>query len=241
MKHVLKWFLIMVFFVAGEGILHAGDAVIIGADTIKAAVRNYIETNMPWPAGTMRVEFSTRISDVVLAAAGRGKISYQVRSKKDEDFIGDSAFYIGFYEEGTPVKEDVVRVRMEVLRDVIVSSRVLVRDTPVSSHDINIVKKWVREVSLNTVAGPEDVVGKKICTSIRPNTEITSNMLKDIMMIKKGKLVQIMLENGLIRVTGIGVSEENGVYGAVIKVKTASSNKTILARVEGESLVRVDF
>lgn len=241
MKHVLKMSLIVILFFVGEDVLHAGHAVTISGDTIKTVVRNYIETNIPWPAGTMRVDFPARISDVVVTTAGTGKINYQVRSKRGEDFLGDSAFAIEIDEGGTPIKEEVVRVRMEILRNVVVSSRVLVRDTEISSSDINIVKKWVREVPLNSVAGPEAVVGKRICTSLRPNTEITTNMLKDIIMIKKGKMVRIMLDNDLVSVIGSGVSEEDGVYGAMIKVKNTSSNKTILARVEGDSLVRIDF
>ncbi len=78
-------------------------------------------------------------------------------------------------------------------------------------------------------------------TSIRPNMEITTNMLRDAIMIKKGKMVRILLDNGPVRVISTGVSEENGAYGAMIKVKNTSSKKIIFARVEGQSLVRVEF
>lgn len=241
MKNIIRQLLIMVMVLAGEGVSPAGHAVTIDADTIKTAVRNYIETTMPWPAGTMRMEFPVRVADVSLVTIGTGGVRYQVRSRQQEDFLGDSAFTIGFYEEGTLVKEEVVRVRMEVLRETVVSSRVLTRDAEIGPKDIRIVKKWMREVPLNAPAGADDVIGKRITASIRPNTEITTSMLRDVLVIKKGKMVQIMIDNGLMRVIGIGVSEENGAYGAMIKVKNTASNKTILARVEGESLVRVDL
>lgn len=103
------------------------------------------------------------------------------------------------------------------------------------------VKRWVREIPLNSVASPEEAIGKRICTGVPPHREITTNMLKDTVMIKKGKMVRIMLDNGLMIISSTGVAEENGAYGATIKVKNASSHKTILARVEGDSLVQVDF
>jgi flagella basal body P-ring formation protein FlgA len=241
MKRILKVFILIALSLAGEGFLHYARAVTISGDTIKTVVENYIETNMPWHVGTMRVDFPARVPDVVLVTAKTGSIKYQVRSKKGEDFLGDSAFMIEFHEDGAQVKEEAVKVRMEILRSVVVSSRVLVRDTEISADDVTLVKKWVTEVPLNSVAGLEEVVGKRICTSIRPNTEITTNMLKDAIVIKKGKMVRILLDNGPVRVIGTGVSEENGTYKAMIKVKNTSSNKTIFARVEGESLVRVEF
>lgn len=241
MKHKGNWFLLMIFFLAAEGLCHDGRAATVKGDTIRSAVRGYIETTMPWPAGTMRVSFPVPIPDVLLAAVEGGKITYQVRGKRGEDFLGDSAFTIEFYHNGNPVKEEVARVRMEVLRDIVVSSRVLLREREIGPDDIRVVKRWVREIPLNSVASPEEVIGKRICTAVAPHREITTNMLKNVVMIKKGKMVRIMLDNGVMRISGTGVAEENGAYGAIIKVKNASSHRTILARVEGDSLVQVDF
>jgi flagella basal body P-ring formation protein FlgA len=39
----------------------------------------------------------------------------------------------------------------------------------------------------------------------------------------------------------LGLSEEDGMQGAIIKVKNMSSKRTIYARVLGESLVGVEF
>ncbi len=241
MKRSMIKILLISLSLAGGGFLHDAQAATVSGDTIRAAVVNYIETNMPWPQGTMRVDFPARVPDVTLATEGTGNVHYQVRSKRGEDFIGDSAFIVEFHEGGTLVKEEAVRARMEILRDVIVSSRVLVRDREISPGDVAMIKRWTAEVPLNSVAGLKDVIGKRICASIRPNTEITTNMLKDPILIRKGKVVRILLDEGPVKVVGTGVSEENGAYGAIIKVKNTSSNKIIFARVEAESLVRVEF
>ena len=60
-------------------------------------------------------------------------------------------------------------------------------------------------------------------------------------MVKRGKLVRIVLENGPLRVTTIGLSQQNGAFGDIIKVKNISSKNVIYARVMGNSLVQVEF
>jgi flagella basal body P-ring formation protein FlgA len=50
-----------------------------------------------------------------------------------------------------------------------------------------------------------------------------------------------MAENGSLLVTTIGLSEDNGGQGDIIKVKNLTSNKIVYAKVIDQALVRVDF
>ena len=87
----------------------------------------------------------------------------------------------------------------------------------------------------------EEATGKIMAVSIRPNTEITRNMLKELMPVKKGKMVHIILDNGAMKIMAMGLSEEDGAEGAIVKVRNITSSKTIYARVIGQSKVKVDF
>jgi flagella basal body P-ring formation protein FlgA len=66
-------------------------------------------------------------------------------------------------------------------------------------------------------------------------------MLKSAQMVRKGSIVKIMAENGSLLVTTIGLSEDNGGQGDIIKVKNLTSNKIVYAKVIDQALVRVDF
>jgi len=157
-------------------------------------------------------------------------------------FIGYSNFTIRFYNEEVFLKEKTVRVKLEVLRDMVVSTGYLARDTNISKDDVKLVKRWFDRISPGVVTDINDVLGKRLRTSIKhPNTIITRNMLREPVMVKRGNLVRIVLEKGPLRITTMGLSKQNGAFGDIIKVKNISSKNVIYARVMGDSLVQVEF
>jgi flagella basal body P-ring formation protein FlgA len=229
----------MIFFMAAavQSSL-AGQVASIKGKELKALVKKYIETNMPWKQENLRIEFLGRITDPPVQGE---KISCQVKSRQDEAYIGDSTFTVGIYDDGTLVREEPVRVRMEVAMDVVVSAKFLPRDTEISADDVKLVRKWFNQNPANIVAQMEDVIGKHPYSDIRQNMEIKRNMLKAVRTIRRGKMVKIVLESGPLTIVTFGLSEEDGSRGDFIKVKNISSNKVVYAKVIDDSSVRVDF
>lgn len=228
-----------IFILLMSNYLYALPVTNVSKNTIKSIIVNYINENMPWPKGAVRTEFFSQISDVGLPAKD---ITYRVVSIRGEDFIGYSNFTIRFYNEEVFLKEKTVRVKLEVLRDMVVSTGYLARDTNISKDDVKLVKRWFDRISPGVVTDINDVLGKRLRTSIKqPNTIITRNMLREPVMVKRGNLVRIVLEKGPLRITTMGLSKQNGAFGDIIKVKNISSKNVIYARVMGNSLVQVEF
>jgi len=59
--------------------------------------------------------------------------------------------------------------------------------------------------------------------------------------VKRGKIVCINLERGPLKISTIGISEEDGARGAIIRVRNVSSNRMVYARVVGANTVQVEF
>jgi len=167
----------IVFFLTGvvSSSFAAQDKIIKGME-IKALVKDYIETNMPWQSG-MRIDFLARIPDLHVQGE---KISCKVRSGQDEAYIGDSIFTVGVYDDGTLLREERVHVRMEVAMDVVMSTKYLMRDKGIDSDSVKLVRKWFNQLPVYVVTQIEDVVGKQPYNDIRQNMEIKRNMLKDV-------------------------------------------------------------
>ncbi len=218
--------------------LYAAPAAVIKGETINAAVRAYIENNMPWPKSVVRVEFPARVADLKLTGK---KITYRVMSRRNEDFIGDSSFTVRCYENGAFLNGKTVRARIEVLMDVVVSTKSLSKNGRINRDDVRLVKRWFNRLPSNIISSHDAVVGMKLRTNVKPNAEITGNMVRRIPMVKRGKPVRIVFENGSMRITTIGLSEQDGMHGELIKVRNVSSKNMIYARVTGNSLVKVDF
>jgi flagella basal body P-ring formation protein FlgA len=216
----------------------AGQVASIKGKELKALVKKYIETNMPWKEENLRIEFLSRITDPPVQGE---KISCQVKSRQDEAYIGDSVFTVGIYDDGTLIREESVRVRMEVAMDIVVSAKFLPRDTEINADDVKLVRRWFNQSPANIVTQMEDVVGKQAYSDIRQNMEIKRNMLKTVKTIKRGKMVKIVLENGPMMIVTFGLSEEDGSRGDFIKVRNISSNKIVYAKVIDDSSVSVDF
>ena len=218
--------------------LYAAHTTVVRGDTIKSVVRAYIEKNMSWPGGAVRIEFPDRVSDVSLTGE---RITYLVRSRRNKAFIGNCVFSVSFYRNGVFIREKTVRARLDVSMGVVVSTRTLLRNIKIASNDVKLAKKWFDRIPLNIISNLDDVVGKRLRTSIKPNTEVTRNMVRNISVVKRGKPVKIVFENDSMRITTIGLSEQDGALGDLVRIKNVSSKKTIYARVMGSSLVRVEF
>lgn len=220
------------------GHLCTADAGVIRGETIEDAVRTYVERNMFWPEGAMRMDFPGGISDVTLPGE---KIACRVQSKRNEDFIGNTSFTVRFYEDGRLLGKRTFKARLEVLINVVVSVRSLAKDAEIGGGDVKLTRRWFTRPPRNIISSLDDVVGKRLYSSIKPNTEITGKMVRDIPVVRKGRPVKIVIENGLMGVTTVGMSEQDGMRGELIRVRNASSKKMIYARVMDRSLVRVEF
>jgi len=216
----------------------AEPATKIPAEDVKAAISAYVEKNHPWPSGNVRVNFQSKISDAVFP---QDSVTLEVSSRPEEDFIENAAFTVGLYSGKSLLREMTVRVMLEVLTDIVVSNRALTRNCEITAEDVRVLKKWVRRIPANVVTMPSDVIGKVLTLNLNQNSEITKNILRTPLLIKRRSIVRIAIENDNLSVTTLGISEEDGVADKIIRVKNLSSNRTIYARVIGDSLVRVEY
>ena len=102
-------------------------------------------------------------------------------------------------------------------------------------------KKWVRHLDPDLLSSPENAIGKRVLVAVRGGAELKSQMLKEPVVVKKGKTVRINLERGAMILTTMGISEEDGAAGSLIRVRNIASDRMVYARVTGEDTVRIDF
>jgi len=220
------------------GLAPVCSAAGMGEKEVKDAVKSHVEDNAPWPKDRIRVEFLAAIPETAIPA---GSSACQVRSRAGESYIGRTAFVVRFSKGDTFLREETIRVRIEVLTDVVVSTGSIARDAIVDQSDFTVKKKWLDTATSGVVTDVGEVMGKKATTRINPGTEITKYMLRAVPVVKKGEVVRIVLESGPMMISAIGLCEEDGGRGDLIRVQNTSSKKTVFARVMGASLVKVDF
>ena len=205
---------------------------------IQDAVRNYIEANMPWPQGTARVSFLSMEPETV----PQGKyVTIRVDPPGREDFIGDMVFLVRIFKGGNFFRTETVRTRIEVLHDMVIATRTLTSGTVLKDSDIKTVRKWGHRIQPQTLSTPDRAMGRRMTVQASPGMEITATMLKDVPLVQRGKIVKIIFDSGPMRIVTVGMPEEDGMAGSIIRVRNVTSNKIIYARVLGDSLVGIEI
>ena len=221
------------------GFWTGASAAVLSEKDMRHIVSAYIEKNMPWNPGALRIEYPMRLQEQQFQEK---KITWQVQGRQDDDFIGETIFNIRFYnQEGILIREIPVHTKLEAALDVVVSTKPLSRGTVLEPDDIRLCQRWYNRYPQDVVTDPDDAIGKMLSTQVRSNTEITKSVLKASRLIRKGSIVKMVAESGSLVVTAMGLSQENGGKGDIIRVKNLSSNKVIYAKVIDPSLVKVDF
>lgn len=230
--------LFLLLGVSAPWVPEASGAVTLENPALRAMVEQHIRERTPWKGCEMRFDYPGEIRKVVLPG---DRFSCRVTSAPSQSYIGSSIFFIRFYDKGVLVEERRVRLTIEVLVDVVMSSRSLERGREIGQEDVTIVKKWLRKPPRNLLSRITDVVGKKLTAAVGPNREIRGNMLREAYAVKRGEPVRILVDEGPICLSATGICQENGAEGSIVRVQNASSRKVIYALVIGDSLVKVDF
>ncbi|HET56917.1 MAG TPA: flagellar basal body P-ring formation protein FlgA [Deltaproteobacteria bacterium] len=205
---------------------------------LQQIIVGHIDKHMPWEPGTARVEFYDSADKLVLNG---NNINYRVEARRNEDYIGRTSFNIRFYSGGVFLDERSVRVKIEVAKDFVVSTRCLGSGSVITEDDVTVVRRWVDRAPRNRIGDPGVVTGKVVRGSIAPNTELQERMIKDPQLVKRGDVVRVVLSRGGLRMEMAGISAEGGTLGDRIRVKNTSSSNLFYARVVDESEVRVEF
>lgn len=215
-------------------ISHAADA----EPLFRTAIREYIEANMPWPPGNVRVDF---LSEEKESIPQNRDLILRVEPAGNQDFIGDMVFLVKSFKGGNLLRTESVRTRIEVLQDVVTAARMLPAGTVLAEGDIRTVRRWVRRIHPHSLPSIDATSGKRLTMQVASGVEILATMLKEIPLVKKGKMVKIVFDNGPMQIVTVGLSEEDGVAGNIVRVKNITSNKIIYARVLSDSVVEIRF
>jgi len=209
----------------------------VSGEQIRQHVIRHIEQSMPWPKEAVRIDINVPPDLTGLAKEG---VSIRVETVGAEEYVGEMTFMVRI-SDGKQQRQVTVHGRAEIMRDVVVSGRPLARDAILTAEDVRMKKKWVRHLDPDLLSTPESVIGKRVLMGVRGGAELKSQMLKDPVIVQKGKTVRINLERGAMTLTTMGISEEDGAAGSTIRVRNLSSDRRVYARVTGADTVRIDY
>ncbi len=208
-------------------------------DVVRREVRSYIEKNMPWSVQDTRITFPGQLPD--LSSLSERGLRVEIEKSGTGEYVGEVPFNVRLTDRQGQRRSFTFRARIEVARDVVVADDTLAYNRILTAGDVRVKRKWVRSMDPKLVTSVDQVEGKMLVTNVPAGGEINTYMLKEPKLVKRGEVVRLQLDRGAIQISTLAICEEDGVRGALVKIKNMSSNRIVYAKVKGEIHVVIDF
>lgn len=176
--------------------------------------------NRPFPEGDLEIK---------LANAGGG------------DYTGSVSLSAIIYIDGSIERRVTLSGWVDRFEQVVCLLRPLPRHGVVSKEDLRLEKRNTTKLSGQFVKTFDRAVGKRLKHAVGAGDVLKMNGLEPVPVIERGDRVTIVAETGLLRVTALGIAQDQGAVGDQIRVKNCMGKKEIVAGIIDGSTVRIDF
>jgi len=216
----------------------ARSAEEVPPEKIAEIAADYVYANAPWERDRIRVKEVRQTQTVMVPA---GKVSYEIQSSRTEKFLGSIPLAVRFKVGDGFEKRIWVTVEIEVMEDVVVTSRPLNRLHVLAESDLAMRRVDLTSLSGNTVTQMDMAVGKRLKRALGAHATLRMDHLERPYLVKAGDLVTIVAESKGVRITGLGRVEERGRQGDTVRVSNTDSKKDIYGEVLDSSTIRIPF
>lgn len=157
-------------------------------------------------------------------------LTYDPRSGRLSAYVAASA---------ADIATERVRVtgRVHRILDLPVLSRPVAPGEAITAHDVETIALRADRLSQTFVSDAAELIGKTPKRSIRPGDPVRPSDLQTPVVIRKGELVTIVLQDAALFLTVQGKALEDGAQGQAIHVSNTRSGKLLDATVTGPGMV----
>ncbi|MGB3270782.1 MAG: flagellar basal body P-ring formation chaperone FlgA [Rhodanobacter sp.] len=130
-----------------------------------------------------------------------------------------------------------VPVHLQVFRQVLVSSRALLRGDGIGAADVHAEERDVTRLGYGYLDNLDQVAGRTLARAVARGTVLSPGSLGGRRMVRAGDHVQVLAQLEGIQVRAEGVALGSGDNGARLRVRNAASGRVIDAMVRAPGVV----
>ncbi|MET0378890.1 MAG: flagellar basal body P-ring formation chaperone FlgA [Spongiibacteraceae bacterium] len=134
-----------------------------------------------------------------------------------------------------------IPVDVAIYLPVVSANGLLARNTTLAAGDIQMTETDITRINGQYLTRAQDAVGLSLKRQLNPGTAITSDLLSQPILIKRGDSVTITAESDGLSVKMPGVAMSDGRRGEQIRIKNNNSAKIVDARVVEAGQVTVSM
>lgn len=169
----------------------------------------------------------------------KGQVDYQIIPAKP-GVIGSQRLTLLTRVNGQIVNNQSIRIKLEALADIAVSTSTLRRGAVLGAEDVEL-----RYQDISHLKGPifsaEEIIGKRLKRSVRLGEPLQKQQVEFPPVIKRGERVIIQVQKHGLMLTAAGEAKQDGLTGESIRVVNNGSRKEVICQVVASGLVKVEF
>jgi flagellar basal body P-ring formation protein FlgA len=205
---------------------------------IRNAVISYAKQKQTNFSSEVRLKRFTALGAPALPA---GPLDYEVIAPQQWGGWGNTNVSVVVRQGDRVVGNINIRAEVEVLTDMVFTTRQIDLGTVFTATDLVTRKSDVGAVQGRYIASIDEVLGKRARMSLRANSVLRNDQLEKVPLIKSGQIVTILAETERIRITVTGKAKGSGAAGDTIMVQNLGSLKEIPARIISADTVQIVY
>lgn len=210
----------------------------VSPERIKEAVIKYILDYSPWSKDQLKIRPINYTQGHIVPP---GQVTLKVTAPKHTDWLGGIPFQVKIKVDGQIVNKTTVATYIEVWQDVILAAKPLGNNQPITKSDIKIESMNLTRVPKNAVLSTDQVIGYRANRSIAINSVLRVDQIEMPLVVRRGDLVQALVETKALRVTTNAIAKQDGRVGERIRLINVRSKKALYGQVVDSQTVKVEF
>lgn len=132
-----------------------------------------------------------------------------------------------------------VPVTLGVWQTVVVTAQPISRGQTIQATHLELAEKDIARVHKSYYTDISTVIGQTSKRNLRGGQIVTPNMLGRQQLVKRGSLVDLIVDAGSLRVRMKGKALQNGALGDLVRVRNKNSGKVVSGQVVAAGTVQV--
>ncbi|EKD26951.1 MAG: hypothetical protein ACD_79C00962G0003 [uncultured bacterium] len=213
------------------------STIITEADVMKKASQ-YIIENFGWDETKTFIKLRNTIAEIIVPKEETELQFSVINGTKLNGIVMLGLNVI----QGNEIKKSLkLNFEVKVFEEVWVTNRVIEKDEIINAQDLILSSNNIA-ISKNMeamVLSKDEIVGKIAVRKVDKGTVINSNYIARPLLIRKGAIVKLEVDTGILKVTSVGKALDKGFMGDIIRVKNLDSKITIAGKVISSDTVKV--
>ena len=223
--------------VEGSGIVsvYTSKTSVDRADIEKAA-SDYLNSNIPWQAGTFELKIRHVKGSVSVPA---GLVDVRVKQGQQLSYKGILSVAIEIYVNDVLYKTEPVSAVIRVMAPCAVAAVDFQRQSPVYPEGITMEVKDITYLPDNVITDPAVLYKRVTSRAIMKGAMLTQDMFDSAPVFKRGSTVDVIVKIKAVNVQAEGTALGDGRQGDTVKVRL-NSGKTVSGKVDDSGKVVIE-